>query len=152
MKLPPRCGKRFLSLVLGAAPSVADFEGSIGATIGGGAVRIVAMLKAWVSGIVKATALLGRAERQGRQRSSFICAFSLLARDVSCASSSADGGSRQSGASYPGLFTKGEIGKYSSSPSRRYAEVTRISPGSPICRGSSQRSYASGARRTAIRS
>src|SRR4051812_4491656 len=124
MKLPPRCGKRLLSFVLGAAPSVAGFEGSIGATMGGGAVRIVATLKAWVSGNVKATALLDS------QRSSFICAFSLLARDVSRASSSSDGGSRQSGASYPGLFTRGEIGKYSSSPSRRYAEVSRISPAS----------------------
>src|SRR3954451_13784694 len=64
MKLPPRCGNRLLSFALGAAPSVAGFDGSIGDSAGGGTVRVVAMVKACAFGDGRAIVLSDRCKVQ----------------------------------------------------------------------------------------
>src|SRR3954464_2977543 len=100
MKLPPRCGNRLLSFALGAAPSVAGFDGSIGDSAGGGTVRVVAMVKACAFADRRAIVLSDRWESAGQppaaHRSSFICAFPRFFLNAAAASSSADGGSRHS--------------------------------------------------------
>src|SRR3954465_10200510 len=64
MKLPPRCGNRLLSFALGAAPSVAGFDGSIGDSVGGGAMRVVAIVKACAFGDGRAIVLSDRCKVQ----------------------------------------------------------------------------------------